>query len=120
VAAAARESGEDVVIVCAGFKNAFALDDAYCAGRVVQLVGGERDDSSKAAELIARSFPNAYEGLTARTYGPPGLEEDISLLRARECARRRAAVLPQSRSCSRNHALRSSDPKKGPARREFL
>ena len=82
VAAAARESGEDVAIVCAGFQGAFALDDAYCAGRIVELVGGERTDAAKAAELVARAFPDAYAGLTARTYGPPGLEEDI-----RFCAR---------------------------------
>lgn len=82
VAAAARGSGEDVLIVCAGFQDEFALDDAYCAGRIVELVGGDRTDASKAAELLARSFPNAHEGLTARTYGPPGLEDDI-----RFCAR---------------------------------
>ena len=82
VAAAARESGEDVIVVCAGFKDAFALDDAYCAGRIVELIGGDRTDASKAAELLARAFPNAHEGLTARTYGPPGLEVDI-----RFCAR---------------------------------
>ena len=82
VAAAARRSGEDVIVVCAGFKDAFALDDAYCAGRIVELIGGERTDASKASELLARAFPSAYEGLTARTYGPPGLEEDI-----RFCAR---------------------------------
>ena len=82
VATAAREGGEDVVIVCAGFKNAFALDDAYCAGRIVRLLSGERNDSSKAAELIAQSFPTAHEALLARTYGPAGLEEDI-----RFCAR---------------------------------
>jgi 2-phosphosulfolactate phosphatase len=77
VAAAARESGEDVIVVCAGFKDAFALDDAYCAGRIVELIGGDRTDASKASE-----FSDAHEGLTARTYGPPGLEEDI-----RFCAR---------------------------------
>jgi 2-phosphosulfolactate phosphatase len=82
VARVARESGEDVAIVCAGFQGTFALDDAYCAGRIVQLVAGDRTDAAKAAELIARSFPDAYSGLTARTYGPPGLEEDI-----RFCAR---------------------------------
>ena len=82
VAAAARRSGEDVIVVCAGFKDAFALDDAYCAGRIVELIGGERTDASKASELLARAFPSAYEGLTARTYGPPGLEDDI-----RFCAR---------------------------------
>ena len=77
VAAAARERGEDVVIVGAGFQNAFALDDAYCAGRIVELIPGERNDAAKAAELVARAFPDAHAGLTARTYGPPGLEEDI-------------------------------------------
>jgi 2-phosphosulfolactate phosphatase len=77
VATAARASGEDVAIVCAGFQSTFALDDAYCAGRIVELVGGERTDAAKAAELIARAYPDAYTGLTARTYGPPGLEEDI-------------------------------------------
>jgi len=82
VAAAARESGEDVAIVCAGFKGSFALDDAYCAGRIVQLLDGGRNDAAKASELVARSFTDPYEGLTARTYGPPGLEDDI-----RFCAR---------------------------------
>jgi 2-phosphosulfolactate phosphatase len=78
----ARESGEEVVIVCAGFQGAFAFDDAYCAGRIVQLLDGDRSDAAKAAELIARAYPDPYQGLTARTYGPPGLEEDI-----RFCAR---------------------------------
>jgi 2-phosphosulfolactate phosphatase len=82
VAAAARESGEDVAIVCAGFKGTFALDDAYCAGRIVQLLDGDRNDAAKASELIARSFNDPYEGLIARTYGPPGLDDDI-----RFCAR---------------------------------
>ena len=68
----------DVAVVCAGFKRAFALDDAYCAGRIVQLVAAERSDAAIAAELVARAFPTALEGLNARTYGPPGLEEDIA------------------------------------------
>src|SRR5437899_911788 len=54
VAAAARERGEDVSLLCAGFQGTFALDDAYCAGRIVQLFGGEATDSSKAADAIAR------------------------------------------------------------------
>ena len=82
VAAAARESGDDVVIVCAGFSGSFAFDDAYCAGRIVQLLDGDRNDAAKASELIARSFTDPYAGLTERTYGPPGLDEDI-----RFCAR---------------------------------
>ena len=78
VAAAARERGKDVEILCAGFQGTFALDDAYCAGRIVQLLGGEATDSSKAAEAIARAWPDAHQGLLARTYGPPRLEEDIA------------------------------------------
>jgi 2-phosphosulfolactate phosphatase len=78
VAAAARERGEDVVLLCAGFQGAFALDDAYCAGRIVQLLGGEPRDAAKAAEIVASSFPDAHTALLARTYGPPGLEEDIA------------------------------------------
>ena len=82
LAARLRERGMDVAIVCAGFKGRFALDDAYCAGRIVELIGGERSDAAIAASLVARSFPDAHAGLTARTYGPPGLEEDIAF-----CAR---------------------------------
>ncbi len=74
---AVRARGEDVAIICAGFKSAFALDDAYCAGRLVQMLEAERGDAAIAAELVARAFPDAAAGLNARTYGPPGLEEDI-------------------------------------------
>jgi 2-phosphosulfolactate phosphatase len=78
VAGAAREREQDVEILCAGFQGTFALDDAYCSGRIVQLLGGEATDSSKAADAIARAWPDAHEGLLARTYGPPGLEEDVA------------------------------------------
>jgi 2-phosphosulfolactate phosphatase len=73
----ARSLGGDVAILCAGFKGTFALDDAYCAGRIVALLDGERSDAAIAAELVARSFPDALSGLQARTYGPPGLEADV-------------------------------------------
>jgi 2-phosphosulfolactate phosphatase len=77
VVAATRERGQDVAILCAGYKGAFALDDAYCAGRIVQRLDGERTDAALAAEVLAAAYPDAHTGLTARTYGPPGLEEDI-------------------------------------------
>jgi 2-phosphosulfolactate phosphatase len=80
VAAAAR--GHDTEVICAGFQGGFALDDAYCAGRIVQLLDGERTDAAIATELVAKAFPTALEGLNARTYGPPGLEADIEF-----CAR---------------------------------
>ncbi len=74
---AARQRGEDVVVICSGFKGGFALDDAYCAGRIAALLGATRSDAAIAAELVARPFPTALEALNARTYGPPGLEKDI-------------------------------------------
>ena len=78
VARAAAESGEDVVVVCAGFQGRFAIDDAYCAGRIVRLLDGERGDAAKASELIAAAYPEAIDGINARTYGPPGMEQDIA------------------------------------------
>jgi 2-phosphosulfolactate phosphatase len=75
--AVAESVDDDCVIVCAGFQGQFALDDAYCAGRIVDLLGGEVTDAAKASAILARSFPTAWDGIMARTYGPPGLEEDI-------------------------------------------
>jgi 2-phosphosulfolactate phosphatase len=78
VARPARERGEDAVVLCAGYKDAFAIDDAYCAGRLVVLLEAERTDAAVAASVIAERFPNPIDGINARTYGPPGLEEDIA------------------------------------------
>ena len=77
VAAAAREPREDITVVCAGYQGAFAVDDAYCAGRIVDLLDGERTDAAVASAAIARAYPTAWEGVNARTYGPPGLEDDL-------------------------------------------
>jgi 2-phosphosulfolactate phosphatase len=77
-AVAQAADSDDVTIVCAGFQGGFALDDAYCAGRIVQLLDAERTHAAVAADLLARAFPLALDGLNARTYGPPGLEEDIA------------------------------------------
>jgi len=82
LARAATERGEDVAVICAGYKGAFAFDDAYCAGRIVQALAGERTDAAVAAALLANAFPRPVDGLNARTYGPPGLEADIEF-----CAR---------------------------------
>src|SRR3712207_4294391 len=49
VAAAARARGGDVAVLCAGYKGAFAFDDAYCAGRIVHALRGEPSDAAVAA-----------------------------------------------------------------------
>lgn len=77
VATAARSPGQDVTVVCSGFQGSFAIDDAYCAGRIVALIDGACTDAAVAAATIAGAFPNAWEGVNARTYGPPGLEDDL-------------------------------------------
>ncbi|HKC22211.1 MAG TPA: 2-phosphosulfolactate phosphatase [Gaiellaceae bacterium] len=77
-AVARAAESDDASIVCAGFQGGFALDDAYCAGRIVQLAGGERTHAASASALLADAFPSALDGLNARTYGPPGLEDDIA------------------------------------------
>jgi 2-phosphosulfolactate phosphatase len=73
-----RERSHDTVVLCAGFKDDFAIDDAYCAGRIVAQLEADRSDAAIAAELVAGRYPDAIDGINARTYGPPGLEDDIA------------------------------------------
>jgi 2-phosphosulfolactate phosphatase len=82
VVGAARKDGSDVAIFCAGVKGEFALDDAYCAGRLVELLGGEPSDAAAAAVRLTRSFVSAEEGLrasqSARNLVDAGLDGDIA------------------------------------------
>jgi 2-phosphosulfolactate phosphatase len=81
VAAAARESGEEVAILCAGVLGELTLDDAYAAGRIANAIGGENTDSATAAIRLADTFPSALDGLGASRSGwnlrRHGLEADI-------------------------------------------
>ena len=73
-------------MLCAGVLGELALDDAYCAGRIAETLGGEPADSARAAILLARSFPSAFEGLgasrSAANLRRHGLEADVE-----RCAR---------------------------------
>ncbi len=63
---AVRSSGaEDVAVLCAGVEGAFAIDDAYVAGRIAGALDGEPDDAAVAAIQLAGSFPTAEEGIGA-------------------------------------------------------
>ena len=81
VVRAAGEAGDDVAILCAGIEGVFALDDAYCAGRLVELLDGEPSDAAEAAIRISRSFESALYGLdasrSARNLEEGGLADDI-------------------------------------------
>ena len=83
VTKAAAAHGEDVAVFCAGVKGAFALDDAYVAGRIVEGLGTERSDAAEAALRVARSYATAEEAFRASRSGRdliesgPVLEADI-------------------------------------------
>jgi 2-phosphosulfolactate phosphatase len=83
VTAAAAAHGDDVAIFCAGVKGAFAIDDAYVAGRIVERLACERSDAAEAAVRLAASYPTAEEAFRASRSGRnlinhgPELESDI-------------------------------------------
>jgi 2-phosphosulfolactate phosphatase len=87
----ARAHGEDVVVVCAGVQGALALDDAYVAGRIVELLAWERTDASEAAARLASTWSGAEEAFRASRSGrnlmenAPELEDDLAFC-ARESA----------------------------------
>jgi len=96
---AAAATGDDVAVFCAGVKGAFALDDAYVAGRVAEGLGGERSDAAEAALRLARSYASAEEAFRASRSGRnlidhgPELEADIPY-----CARESVlSVVPKLR-----------------------
>jgi len=95
VAAAARSHGEDVAVLCAGVLGELALDDAYCAGRIAEALGGDRTDSATAAIRLAHTYGDALEGLgssrSAWNLRRHGLDADIEW-----CARENAlAAVPR-------------------------
>jgi 2-phosphosulfolactate phosphatase len=83
VTEAARGDGDDVAVFCAGVKGAFALDDAYVAGRVADGLGFDRSDAAEAARRLAASYAGAEEAFRASRSGRnlinhgPELEADI-------------------------------------------
>jgi 2-phosphosulfolactate phosphatase len=87
----ARDGERDVLVQCAGVEGAFALDDAYVAGRFVGelrvwLAEWSTTDAAAAAEVLSDAFPSSAEALGASTSAAKlraaGLAEDL-----RACAR---------------------------------
>src|SRR3954468_17717563 len=69
LATAARAHGEDVAVLCAGVLGELALDDAYCAGRIAEALGGDRTDSATAAIRLAGTYASAHDALSASRSG---------------------------------------------------
>lgn len=81
-AAAVHAAGaDDVAVLCAGVEGEFALDDAYCAGRLVAALGGTWSDAATAAARLASSYGSAREALeaseSAANLRRVGLEADV-------------------------------------------
>ncbi len=90
--ARAREAwtaGEDILIVCAGREQRFALDDAYTAGRLAEAaLGGSRsrkglNDAALAALDLVRRYGHGWERPLLRSHGGKdllalGLKTDIT------------------------------------------
>ena len=78
VAATARGRGEDVEVVCAGLRGGPSEDDAYCAGRIAALLGGEPTETAERALELAASYACAEEAFRAiRRVGETVAEEDL-------------------------------------------
>jgi 2-phosphosulfolactate phosphatase len=76
---AAADRGGGVEVVCAGLQDRFTIDDAYAAGRIVELLDGDRSDAAEAAVRIARWFAGPEEALRASVNpGHALLREDIT------------------------------------------
>jgi 2-phosphosulfolactate phosphatase len=84
--AQAAHGERDVMVMCAGVLGELTLDDAYCAGRIAEAIGGDHHDSAAAAIRLAQSFDHSLDGLnasqSARNLHRSGLEADIE-----DCAR---------------------------------
>ncbi len=70
-----------MAVLCAGVLGQLTLDDAYCAGRIAEALGGEPADSATVAIRLAHSFGSAREGLAASwsagNLRRHGLESDL-------------------------------------------
>jgi 2-phosphosulfolactate phosphatase len=83
VVEAARDAADDVLVVCAGVQGTLALDDAFVAGRIVELLDCERTDAAEAAARLAATWNDAEDAFRASKSGrnlmenAPGLEADI-------------------------------------------
>lgn len=83
VVGATRDAGQDALVVCAGVQGTLALDDAYVAGRIVEVLGWDRTDAAEAAVRLVTTWSGAEDAFRASKSGrnllenAPELESDI-------------------------------------------
>lgn len=92
----ARQRDADIAIVCAGREQAFGIDDAYCAGflvnRLLELGPAELTDGANAALRLYRAEPDALALFQSSAAGQNvirlGLGHDVEY-----CAQRDASTV---------------------------
>ena len=98
LADAVRASGtDDLVLLCAGVQGELAIDDVYVAGRLAEELGGQWEDSARAAVRLVHSYDRAFdalaESLSGRNLIDVGMTSDVEW-----CAvESRLAVVPRFR-----------------------
>ena len=114
----ARDGERDVLVQCAGVEGAFALDDAYVAGRFVAelrvwLAEWGTTDAATAAEVLADAFPSSRGRARRRRAAPPTCARPAS---PRICGRARARARSTSSrgSTTSTPASPSSPPQRPP------
>lgn len=96
-AVAAAVAGEaQVTVVCAGKEGRFALEDAVCAGALIQRIeessdgSAELNDSGDAAVALAKRFTRSVPALLKRTAAGQaiaeiGLADDLAFVAQIDC-----------------------------------
>ena len=84
-----------MLVLCSGWVGGFALDDALCAGRIVDEVGTSRADAAIAASLVSRSFPTRSPGSARAPTARTGSRTTSGGAPARACS----TPCPGSRRC---------------------
>ena len=112
--AAARERRDEVAILCAGVEGAFAIDDAYVAGRIAGRArrrarrrGRRRDPARRARSRLPRRESAAASAPRTSATRQPRRRHPV--LRARERARPRAARRRAQRDVGRDRLESQSD-----------
>lgn len=86
----------ELMVICSGTHDRFALEDAYAAGRIVERLSGPRSDAARAAERLAAGYADPRTPLAQSAGGAllraTGQASDIDF-----CARESvSAIVPRS------------------------
>src|SRR3954454_24445614 len=64
--AKAAHGADDVLVMCAGVQGQLTMDDAYCAGRIAEAIGGDRHDSATVEMRLPHTLHDGLARPAAR------------------------------------------------------